>query len=550
MQPRPRSFRRAKERARAEGRSLLALSILLALPGCGAIEQVDRPPPPALVHAQMAGTALGVAEGAWTHLPVPPEDGPALAPLAMATPIFARPDVGAEPIGYLRIGERVARSEQAVSTRGCGGGWYAVRPLGFVCNDDKATLKLDHPIVRAFPRGPDRDKPLPYKYAFVRAVAPNYLKVPSKEDQLRYEMHLERHLKSYARLGEQWDKMAPGANEVRLSPTGAAAEFEAGWMQPPTMNERYGGAGDDQVPWWLDGERRIPNLSAFRAPSYAVIAGRIKRHAGVALIDSFLTDERSLGRRFAIAADGRLLPADKLKAESASSFHGFELGELGLPVGIVSAEGVKSWDLEGAGARPIEPVERRRLVALTGEIKERAGVRFVRTRQGTWLRSNDLKIAVAPSTLPWFAKRKTRWIDISILSQTLVLYEGARPVYVTMISSGRDGLADPEESFATPTGVFRIYQKHVTHTMDSSAADNEFELRDVPWVMYFKGGYALHAAYWHDDFGRPRSHGCVNLAPIDARYVFNWSTPDVPDDWHGAYATESLGKGTLVNIHP
>jgi hypothetical protein len=68
--------------------------------------------------------------------------------------------------------------------------------------------------------------------------------------------------------------------------------------------------------------------------------------------------------------------------------------------------------------------------------------------------------------------------------------------------------------------------------------------------MYFKGGYALHAAYWHDDFGRPRSHGCVNLAPIDARYVFLWSTPSVPEHWQATYAGESTEPGTTINIHP
>jgi lipoprotein-anchoring transpeptidase ErfK/SrfK len=130
----------------------------------------------------------------------------------------------------------------------------------------------------------------------------------------------------------------------------------------------------------------------------------------------------------------------------------------------------------------------------------------------------------------------------------LVLWEGDRPVYATLVSTGRDGLADPKTTLSTPLGTFRILQKHVTTTMDSTAADNEFELRDVPWVMYFKGGYALHGAYWHDDFGRMRSHGCVNLAPIDARYVFEWSSPDVPDHWHGAYASESLGQGTLLRI--
>jgi lipoprotein-anchoring transpeptidase ErfK/SrfK len=189
------------------------------------------------------------------------------------------------------------------------------------------------------------------------------------------------------------------------------------------------------------------------------------------------------------------------------------------------------------------------MVPLTGKVKNSAGVRFVETSDGKWLRSKDLKVAPQPSKLPWFAKGKTRWVDISILSQTLVLYEGAKPVYATLVSTGRDGIGDPNKTLSTPTGTFRIYQKHVTTTMDSNVADSEFELRDVPWVMYFKGGYALHAAYWHDDFGRLRSHGCVNLAPIDARYIFDFVSPDTPDHWHASYTGEALGQGTLVHIH-
>ncbi|HEX7672087.1 MAG TPA: L,D-transpeptidase, partial [Polyangiaceae bacterium] len=72
------------------------------------------------------------------------------------------------------------------------------------------------------------------------------------------------------------------------------------------------------------------------------------------------------------------------------------------------------------------------------------------------------------------------------------------------------------------------------------------DLRDVPYVQYFKEGYALHAAYWHDAFGTPRSHGCVNLSPLDARWLFSWTEPSVPSAWHGAMSNH----GTLVSIHP
>lgn len=75
-----------------------------------------------------------------------------------------------------------------------------------------------------------------------------------------------------------------------------------------------------------------------------------------------------------------------------------------------------------------------------------------------------------------------------------------------------------------------------------------FELRDVPWIEYFASGYALHGAYWHDSFGIPRSHGCVNLSPVDARVVFLWTEPHVPPGWQGINIGTDMGEGTAVVI--
>lgn len=536
------------------GRNILASYVFhsglfaLAL-GLAACRPESAPAPVReLALGRARATALSVAEAQWTHLPVPSPDGDKIAPLTLAAPIWATPDPGSTPIGYMRLGQKVARADQPSGSRGCKGGWYAVAPLGFVCDREGFTSDLSNELVRAFSHGPDRSQPLPYKYAFVRAVAPNYLALPSPEEQERYEMHLERHVKSYRRLGHEWDKMTPGANELMRSPSEAWLQGAANFSTTPSLSQRYGGDGSDEIPFWLRSGRSIPNISTFRAPPYAVIAGRVKRHAGVALVDSFVAGSGSSARRFALSVDGRLIPADKLKADTASSFHGFALGSATLPVGFVVNQAAKSVSLDSN--IPANTLSYRSLVHLTGEVRVRDGTRYVKSDDGTWVRSSDLKIAAAPSALPWFARNKLRWIDISLLSQTLVLYEGSTPRYVTLISSGRDGVGDPKTTLSTPTGTFRVYQKHVTNTMDSSVADSEFELRDVPWVMYFQGGYALHAAYWHDDFGRPRSHGCVNLSPIDAKHIFEWTSPDVPEAWHGAYAGEAMGKGTLVNIHP
>jgi hypothetical protein len=76
-----------------------------------------------------------------------------------------------------------------------------------------------------------------------------------------------------------------------------------------------------------------------------------------------------------------------------------------------------------------------------------------------------------------------------------------------------------------------------------------YVLKDVPYIQYFAAGYALHAAYWHDVFGTRRSHGCVNLSPIDAHRVFNWTEPAVPEGWHAVNTGEEMGEGTTVIVH-
>lgn len=132
----------------------------------------------------------------------------------------------------------------------------------------------------------------------------------------------------------------------------------------------------------------------------------------------------------------------------------------------------------------------------------------------------------------------TRWIHVDLTEQTLVAYRGDRPVFATLISSGRKG-------YDTPPGMFRIREKHKTVTMrGADPVDGPYEVSEVPWTMYYSGSYALHGAYWHDDFGKVRSHGCTNLSPIDARWLFNFTDGDIPDGWH---ARRNL-DGTLVFV--
>src|SRR5690606_34789504 len=138
-------------------RLLGGLVSLVVLTGCEEAAKSLALDNPALaaVKSKAAESQLEQAADEWAPILMPPADGPKLAALELITPVRAKPDKSAEPIGYLRLGAQVPRSERPVSKRDCEGGWYAIRPVGFVCTGDHATLKLDHPLVRALNVEPD-----------------------------------------------------------------------------------------------------------------------------------------------------------------------------------------------------------------------------------------------------------------------------------------------------------------------------------------------------------------------------------------------------------
>lgn len=130
-----------------------------------------------------------------------------------------------------------------------------------------------------------------------------------------------------------------------------------------------------------------------------------------------------------------------------------------------------------------------------------------------------------------------RWIEVDLSSQTVTAWEGDRVVMHFLSSTGLPNTP-------TVTGKFRIYQKYTSTRMSGPG----YDLPNVPYTMYFYSGYALHGAYWHDNFGEPMSHGCVNLTPENAEKLFNWAGPHIPENGTQARAS-SDNKGTLVVVH-
>lgn len=110
-----------------------------------------------------------------------------------------------------------------------------------------------------------------------------------------------------------------------------------------------------------------------------------------------------------------------------------------------------------------------------------------------------------------------RWIEINRRSQTLIAWQGNRQVYSVIVSTGKS--ATP-----TPTGLFKIQTKYPTAVMRGE----DYNVPDVPHVMYYSGNYAIHGAYWHRSFGIPISHGCTNVAPDHAAWLYRWANVGTP----------------------
>lgn len=132
-------------------------------------------------------------------------------------------------------------------------------------------------------------------------------------------------------------------------------------------------------------------------------------------------------------------------------------------------------------------------------------------------------------------------IHVDLTAQLVTAFEGERQVFQSRCSSGGKGTR-------TPTGEFSTYHKspsvHMTNQGD--AVNNIFDLPGVPWVTFFDGnGDGFHGTYWHNDYGRPRSHGCVNLRSGDAKWLYRWTRPNIPPDVDYLHRP---GQGTRVLI--
>jgi lipoprotein-anchoring transpeptidase ErfK/SrfK len=462
-----------------------------------------------------------------------PGQGERIASIAMRTWIYQEPREDAQKLGYLRAGAVVERAKVAAGTRDCAGGWYRIAPRGFVCVGKGASLDVAHPVVLAAGQGPRRGEPMPYRYVLSRDPPPQlYLKLPSEAEQKEVEGRDDRE-RSIALHG----------HEVR-SALGAA----------------------DPIPELLAQGHELPKpYGADAALSYQAHRGKAREDSAYGLIATYDWTGRPMG----LTTELDVIPLDHTRVARLSPMRGivvaprvgsdaaavwpafvvsmdapiYELDATGVPRDKGRAPYRSGWVLTGKSNVPGAPVAKRE--GARSRVHWRG---LVETTAGVWLAADHLRIAELRDDPSGFAADGRKWVDVSIRKQLLVAYEGRRPVYATLVSTGAGEMGDPEKTSATVRGTFMIAAKHVSGTMDGDEQTREsFDLRDVPYIQYFYKGYALHGAYWHDEFGKVRSHGCINLAPADAAWLFDWTEPNVPPGWHGALNPK---HGTLVHTHP
>jgi lipoprotein-anchoring transpeptidase ErfK/SrfK len=132
---------------------------------------------------------------------------------------------------------------------------------------------------------------------------------------------------------------------------------------------------------------------------------------------------------------------------------------------------------------------------------------------------------------------------VRLNEQLLLAYENGQAVFATRISTGGKRLSG---TYTTPVGDFITYHKRPTrHMANGDIASNGFDFPGVPWVLYItESGISFHGTYWHNDYGIPHSHGCINMTPQAAKWLYRWTMPTVPPEKYVIYGH----VGTRVGI--
>ncbi len=458
----------------------------------------------------------------------PPDTRPRLAAVDQFAYIYKRPAKKGLALGYVRYGTSIPLlSDKPIPGDGCPRGYYAVAPRGYVCLDRRTTLDLDDPYFRALQGvAPQPGVIWPYSYAFSNG-APMYSRVPTADEQEKAEK-----------------KLGPRGSFVQL------AEWSRGHEE---LIEDAPIPATDPVPAMFEGHAR--KVSGGPRNPEALVWRVIPNGSMLAYSKAFEAD----GRTWLVTSDLMLVPADRVRKIRRSTFKGVMVGDgLELPLAWNRTKGPKPRWSRGQSGEMVEagdPLPAKTPVAVKSDRVIAGGRAFyeLRAEPGVFVAESDVTLSTARTTLPSGVSPGEKWIEVKILPGTLTAYEGLRPVRASLFSPGKGGVPVPgldHTKYATTAiGFFPLEWKDRVATMSNEKTEPKvLWFSDVPHIQYLKAPLAMHVAYWHEDFGNPKSAECVNVSPEDGRWLFDWTEPRLPEGWGGMRPGDGNGKSTPVVV--
>lgn len=389
-----------------------------------------------------------------------------------AVVVRERTELDAPIVGVLRGGARVRTDAELSFGGGCTRGWHRVYPRGWICMNagmDVADTPPDDGLV-GLPK-PRVDAGLPYDYWRVNHDGtPFFHRLPSFDEQDRADAAAKAWVAEHGR---------------ELMPTDPSKRPP----EVPAVVKEYLNAG-----------------------FYVTIAGEAVKSE----------------RRFLRTLRGVYARKYQLEQREGSKFSGVALrGADDLPLYWVVRE-TGMFRREGPGSEVLVKSEKSpsRLSRHPFKRKVTIGVNhYYEDEDGDLMRDYAVGVARVLRRPPGVREGEA-WVHVDLSEQVLVAYQGDVPVFATLVSTGK-------EPGMTPIGVFRVQSKHIATSMrDQPIEEDAYSIEDVPWTQYFSNNVALHGAFWHGGFGTVRSHGCVNLSPSDARWLFGHTEPRLIDGWH------------------
>ncbi len=289
----------------------------------------------------------------------------------------------------------------------------------------------------------------------------------------------------------------------------------SGWFIP--SREAPGGLRDWNLSFtrgrWYKGK----GSHTFFAPSMGDLSrGKLVR---LRKLRGFLpVEKRFIGKfpYFRLFFNG-YVPENAVEPWAQTSLRGILAVKRDLPLVFVTAPaGAFVYRRKGATYAPAYPLPR----YAVRQVKKGTGP-WIALRQGKGMYVRRADVAVADGKMappPASLAARERWAHVDLTGNILYAMEG-RTLKKVFLTAGSD---------ETPAGEFRVYWKLAYQTFNRQRSKEAYYLEAVPWVMFFKESYGIHGAYWHDEFGRIKTHGCINLSPEDSHWLFTFLGPVLP----------------------